>query len=86
MPYSVQIAHPALREFQALPRQIQERIRPHIRSLADDPRPPGSRKLVAETDYRIRVGDYRVIYDVADAAAIVTVTAILHRKDAYRRR
>ena len=85
MAYAVQIARPALRQFRGLLREIQDRIHPHVGALGDDPRPPGSRKLVGQRDYRIRVGDYRVVYDIDDANAVVTVTAILHRRDVYRR-
>ena len=84
--YTVQIARAALRQFESLPRQVQERLRPHIRGLGENPRPEGSQKLVGTDDYRIRVGAYRVIYEVDDAGSIVTVTLVLHRKDAYRRR
>lgn len=86
MAYAVQIARPALRQFHSLPRNIQERLGPHIRSLGETPRPPGSRKLVGQTDFRIRVGDYRVVYQLDDEQALVTVTVVLHRKDVYRRR
>lgn len=86
MAYAVQIARPALRQFRSLPGDIQERLRSHIRALGEAPRPSGARKLVGQDDYRIRVGDYRVVYEVDDSTALVTVTAVLHRKDAYRRR
>lgn len=75
-----------MRQFRSLPRTVQKRVRPHISTLAENPRAPGSRKLVGENDYRIRVGDYRVIYEIDDPSSVVTITAVLHRKDAYRRR
>lgn len=82
----MQVARPAVRQFRSLPRTVQERLRPHISTLAENPRAPGSRKLVGESDYRVRVGDYRVIYEIDDPSSVVTITAVLHRKDAYRRR
>ena len=86
MAYAVQIARPALRQFRALPGEVQERIRAQIRSLSDNPRPQGARKLAGQDVYRIRIGDYRVMYEVDDATSLVTVTVVLHRKDAYRQR
>lgn len=59
MAYVIQVARPAVRQFRSLPRTVQKRVRPHISTLAENPRAPGSRKLVGENDYRIRVGDYR---------------------------
>ena len=56
-----------------------------LRGLAEDPRPPGAGKLVAVEGYRVRVGEYRIIYDVDDAAQVVTVYRIRHRREAYRR-
>ena len=56
-----------------------------IRGLADDPRPPGSVRLAGRADrIRIRQGDYRILYSVADEERIVTVVRIAHRRDAYR--
>lgn len=86
MAYAVQIARRALRQFRSLPLDLQQRLRSHVRALGEAPRPPGARKLVGRDDYRIRVGDYRIVYEVDDAPAVVTVTPILQRKDAYRRR
>jgi len=56
-----------------------------IEGLGEDPRPHGSRKLVGEqTAWRIRIGDYRVIYDVFDAELVVSIVRAAHRRDAYR--
>jgi mRNA interferase RelE/StbE len=53
--------------------------------LADNPRPPGCRKLVgSKNDWRIRVGDCRVLYEIADAIRVVRVNRVRHRRDAYR--
>ncbi len=57
-----------------------------IATLADDPRPPQSRRLVGVSTgaYRLRQGDYRVVYEVDDDALEVTVTRVAHRRDVYR--
>ena len=61
-----------------------ERIQPKIRELANDPRPPGCKKLRgAKNLWRIRVGDYRVVYTVDDIAKTVDVTRIAHRREVY---
>jgi mRNA interferase RelE/StbE len=60
-------------------------LRPVIRALADDPRPPGVKKLSgAPTRYRVRSGDYRIIYRIADDVLLVLLVAIGDRKDVYR--
>jgi mRNA interferase RelE/StbE len=84
-PYRVIVSNAARKEALALPRDVQQRIRPVIAALADEPRPHGSEKLKgSERFYRVRVGDYRVIYHVEDADLTVTVTRIKHRRDVYR--
>lgn len=60
------------------------RLRDTIRSLGEEPRPRGSKKLVARDGWRLRVGDYRVAYEVDDRAPSVTVLDIGHRRDVYR--
>jgi mRNA interferase RelE/StbE len=56
-----------------------------IRALAEDPRPTGSRKLTGSVnDWRIRVGDYRIVYEIADAIRIVRINRVRHRRDVYR--
>jgi mRNA interferase RelE/StbE len=61
-----------------------ERVDAAILSLRDSPRPLGSKKLVGDTDgWRLRVGDYRILYEIEDTARVVTVGRILHRSDAY---
>ena len=65
--------------------EVGPKLATAIRALAEDPRPPGCRKLVgSENDWRIRVGSYRVIYEIADEIRIVRITRIRHRKDFYR--
>ncbi len=75
-------AHKALRK---LPESVQKRIVAAVEGLQDDPRPPGSVKLSGELDiWRIRVGDYRVVYTIDDDDLIVLYVRIAHRKDVYR--
>ncbi len=76
------------REIAGLPQGVRNRVVQAIRELAEDPRRRGARKMVGEMRgaWRIRVGDYRVIYDVDDAQRLVIVLAVLPRREAYRRR
>ena len=82
--YSVVIKRSAERELRAVPKRDLGRVVTRIRRLADDPRPPGSEKLSGEDRYRIRQGDYRVVYAVDDEQRIVEVVRIGHRRDVYR--
>jgi mRNA interferase RelE/StbE len=83
--YRIQIAPSALRQLRKLPQSTQDRIVRRVEGLAGDPRPRGSVKLQGEEDlYRIRVGDYRVIYQVRDEELIVLVVRVGHRREVYR--
>ena len=84
--YRLLIKPSAAKELEAVdPRKDRQRIVAGIRSLAEDPRPPGCEKLAGEDDrYRIRVGRYRVIYSVGDGELLVVVVRVGHRKDVYR--
>ncbi|HEV7302013.1 MAG TPA: type II toxin-antitoxin system RelE/ParE family toxin [Tepidisphaeraceae bacterium] len=85
MPYDVAFSNTAERSLGKLDRSILARIKPRVLALADDPRPPGCTKLAGHaTLWRIRVGDYRVVYDVDDAAERVEVTIVAHRRESYR--
>lgn len=87
MAYRVTFSPRARREFRDLPRPAQVRIAPRIDALADDLRPPGVKKLSGEAElYRIRVGDYRVIYAIDDDQLIVLIVTVGDRKEVYRRR
>ena len=82
--YKVVIAKSAEKELARLPVAVIVRIREKVSLLADDPRPDGCKKLKGHKDlYRIRVGDYRIIYSVNDGVLTVTVVAIGDRKDIY---
>lgn len=64
---------------------MRERVRDAIDALGAEPRPRGAGKLAGRDDFRIRVGDYRIVYGVDDAARIVLVARIAHRREVYRR-
>jgi mRNA interferase RelE/StbE len=82
--YRITVAASAKRELGGLSPIAIERIRQKIRELANDPRPAGCKKLRGFRNlWRIRVGDYRVVYTVNDNNKTVDVTRIVHRRDAY---
>ncbi len=84
MGYIVEIVPKAEKEFLKLPPVEQKKIRNKILSLEENPRPFGAKKL-RETEYfRIRSGDYRVVYSIDDNRRIVKILSIAHRKDIYR--
>lgn len=84
--HTIVFAPAALRQLRKLPEQDRKRIVREIESLDDDPRPPGAKKLQgADLLWRIRVGDYRVVYEIQDAKLMVLVLRIAHRKDVYRK-
>ncbi|MGB3757889.1 MAG: type II toxin-antitoxin system RelE/ParE family toxin [Rivularia sp. (in: cyanobacteria)] len=85
MTYSVDFSKIARKQFQKLPLDVQERIQTKINELVIEPRPNGVKKLQGEENsYRIRVGDYRVIYDIFDDTLLVTVIRVKHRSQVYR--
>ena len=84
-PYRLDIAASARRDMKRLAAPIFERIRTVIDRLADAPRPPGVKKLAGGGDlYRVRVGDYRIIYEIEDMRLVVLVVRVGHRRDVYR--
>lgn len=85
MIYKIEFAKKAAKKFKALPRQEQQRLKIKIDNLEIDPRPPGVVKLSGEENlYRIRVGNYRVIYSIQDARLLILIVKIGHRKDVYQ--
>ena len=85
--YSVEIARQAIKSIAKLPRQEQQWIRAAIDLLADEPRPPGCAALSGEDSaYRVRVGDYRIVYEVFDERLVIQVVRVGHRRDVYRSR
>ena len=83
--YSLRIKKSARKELEAVATKAdRRRIIKHIESLADNPRPPGSQKLSGRERYRIRQGQYRILYTIENSVLIVHVIKIGHRKDVYR--
>jgi mRNA interferase RelE/StbE len=82
--YSVTFLRRAQRELDGLPKREGSRILGAIRELAETPRPPGCRRLRDREGWRIRVGDYRVIYSIDDSLHKVVILEIGHRRDVYR--
>jgi mRNA interferase RelE/StbE len=84
MPYLVTFASTARRELRDLPADAITRLLPKIRELARDPRPAGCKKLHGyKNRWRIRAGDYRVVYSIDDTNESVDITRIAHRKEVY---
>lgn len=85
MLYRIKITSGAERDLHALPTNILKRVNARIAALAERPRPDGVKKLSGTDNlYRIRVGDYRVIYEIRDEAVVVIVIRARHRREAYR--
>jgi len=82
--YSVLIKRSAAKEIEAVPKKDREKVVAKIQALATNPRPPGSEKLAGDDKYRIRHGDYRVLYEIDDATIVVVVVRVAHRREAYR--
>jgi mRNA interferase RelE/StbE len=83
--YAIQFKPAALRQLEKLPREAQKRLAATIEALRDDPLPPECKKMASVPDaWRIRVGDYRVVYQVHRGALLVLVVTVGNRKDVYR--
>lgn len=83
--YRLRIKESAAKELEATPKKDRERIAAKIKRLGSTPRPPGSEKLSGEEKYRIRQGDYRILYLIDDASSTIMVVKIGHRRDVYRK-
>ncbi|MBD2247430.1 type II toxin-antitoxin system mRNA interferase toxin, RelE/StbE family [Nostoc sp. FACHB-888] len=85
MIYEVKFTKGAIKMFKKLSQELQDRIQTKIDDLAIEPRPNGVKKLKGEENsYRIRVGDYRVIYDIFDDVLLVSVVEVGHRSEVYK--
>ena len=82
--YNLRIKRSAAKELEALPLTDRRRVVRRIHDLASDPRPAGCEKLSGLEKYRLRQGDYRVLYSVDDPARAVSIVKIGHRRDVYR--
>ena len=86
MSYRVEFTTAAARQVRKLPRAARDRVLDAIEDLGEDPRPHGAKKLVGEqTAWRVRIGDYRVIYDIFDSELTVSVVRAAHRREVYDR-
>jgi mRNA interferase RelE/StbE len=84
--YRIEWRPAAVKALEALPRDLGRRIYARVSALAENPRPNGSEKLAgSEREYRVRVGDYRIVYAVEDRAVLVLVLRMGHRREIYRR-
>ena len=84
--YSLVIKTSAERELRALPKEDRRRVVGRARGLAHNPRPPGNEKLSGQERYRIRQGDYRIVYAIDDEARTVEIVKIGHRREVYRKK
>jgi mRNA interferase RelE/StbE len=84
MSYQILILRRGQKELAQLPKQEYERIKEAVENLSNEPRPQGCKKLSGREGWRIRVGDYRVIYEIDDTKQILTVLHIGHRRDVYK--
>ncbi len=83
--YNILFTKSAAKELEDVPAKDRQRIVAKIGSLADNPRPLGCEKLSGDDKYRLRQGNYRILYEIVDADLIVTVVRIGDRRDVYRR-
>ncbi|MCL4830918.1 MAG: type II toxin-antitoxin system RelE/ParE family toxin [Caldilineaceae bacterium] len=81
--YEVQVMPRAIKDIVGLPKEYTRLVSQHIDALADEPRPRDARKLRGRDDYRLRVGVYRVLYEIDDAKRVVTIFRVKHRREAY---
>ena len=80
---SIEIKRSAAKELAELPKQDRLRVIARIENLAHDPRPSGSEKLSRQERYRVRQGDYRILYEIHDHVLVVMVVRIGHRREVY---
>ncbi len=83
--YRIELRPAAVRALRTLDPQVRRRVQGTIALLGDDPRPPAAGALQGRPGLRVRVGDYRIIYTVADDVLLVVVVTLGHRRDVYDR-
>jgi mRNA interferase RelE/StbE len=84
--YEVYLERSAENDIKRLPASIFHRIIPQIKTLAENPRPSGCRKIAgSKNDWRIRISDYRIIYEIDEKAKAVRVMRVRHRREVYRK-
>ncbi len=86
MTHRIEVAPVAVRQLRKLDTAARRRIQAAIEILADQPRPSGAKKLVGgDREWRVRTGDYRIVYEIHDEVLLVLVVAVGHRRDIYQR-
>jgi mRNA interferase RelE/StbE len=86
MTYRVEVAPAAVRQLRKLDPPARRRVQAAIELLKEEPRPSGAKKLVGgDGEWRVRTGDYRVVYEIRDSVLLILVVAVGHRRDIYRR-
>jgi len=84
VPYQISITRSGAKDLKKLPKVILERVDSAILALSENPRPSGVKKLTnTDSIYRVRVGDYRILYSICDRSKLVTIARVRHRKDSY---
>ena len=87
MSYRIEVAPSAVRQLRKLDRVAQRRVQGAIELVASEPRPNGAKKLIGGAgEWRVRTGDYRIVYELHDHVLLVLVVAVGHRSDIYERR
>ncbi len=82
--YKIQLTKKAEKQLDKLPEEVADSLLKTIATLRDNPRPQGTKKLKGRKGYRLRKGDYRIIYEIFNDRLVIDVIAIGHRKDIYR--
>lgn len=83
--YRIEIKKSAAKELQKIAQKDRKRIIEKIRNLSSDPTPVGSKKLSGGNKYRVRQGDYRILYEIFESTVTIVVVRIAHRRDVYRK-
>jgi len=82
--YKVSIKPSAAKEIEALPKKDRIRVIKRIKDLSENPRPPGCEKLSGDDKYRVRQGQYRIVYSISDEELVVLVVKVANRREVYR--
>ena len=85
MKYNIEFTSKARKAFIKLPEKEKLRIQVTLEILSENPRPPAARRLQGREGYRVRVGDYRIIYSIEDGVLVVWILGVAHRREVYRR-
>lgn len=87
MSYNIEVRPAALRQLRKIDPEARRRIQAAVEILSETPRPPGAKKLVGgQGEWRVRTGDYRIVYEIHDDVLVVLVVAVGHRREIYKSR